>query len=120
MPSFRLPRVAGVCLFALLLTSAHTLDAQQQRRGGQQQQQQPGAPPSAQPPAQTPSDEPGPAASQRVEVAGPAEEKISTTSHSITLDGREIKYTATTGTLPIRLDDGKVAARMFFVAYSKD
>jgi len=120
MPSFRLPRFAGVCLFALVLTSVHTLDAQQQRRGGQQQQQQPGAPPSAQPPAQTPSDEPGPAASQRVEVAGPAEEKISTTSHSITLDGREIKYTATTGTLPIRLDDGKVAARMFFVAYSKD
>ena len=36
------------------------------------------------------------------------------------LDGRDIKYTATAGTLPIRLDDGKVAARMFFVAYTKD
>src|SRR5215831_19175064 len=56
----------------------------------------------------------------RVETAGPAEEKTSETSHVIRLDGREIKYTATTGTLPIRLDDGKVAARMFFVAYTKD
>ena len=36
------------------------------------------------------------------------------------LDGRDIKYTATTGTLPIRLDNGQVAARMFFVAYTKD
>jgi carboxypeptidase C (cathepsin A) len=56
----------------------------------------------------------------RVETAGPAEEKISQTSHTMRLDGREIKYTATAGTLPIRLDNGVVAARMFFVAYTKD
>src|SRR5262249_31723915 len=68
---------------------------------------------NAQPEAQTP------AANTR-EVATAAEEKISKTSHSVRLDGREVKYTATTGTLPIRLDDGKVAARMFFVAYTKD
>ncbi|HEY7288321.1 MAG TPA: hypothetical protein VH583_00695 [Vicinamibacterales bacterium] len=55
-----------------------------------------------------------------VETAGPAEEKISQTSHTIRVDGHDLKYTATTGTLPIRLDDGKVAARMFFVAYTKD
>ena len=54
------------------------------------------------------------------EHAGPAEEKISQTSHTTRIDGREIKYTATTGTLPIRLDNGQVAARMFFVAYTKD
>jgi carboxypeptidase C (cathepsin A) len=53
-------------------------------------------------------------------VAGPAEEKISQTSHVLRMEGKEIKYTATTGTLPIRLDDGKVAARMFFVAYTRD
>ena len=58
--------------------------------------------------------------SPRVETAGAAEEKISQTSHTVRLDGREIKYTATTGTLPIRLDNGQVAARMFFVAYAKD
>jgi carboxypeptidase C (cathepsin A) len=53
-------------------------------------------------------------------VAGPAEEKISQTPHSVRIDGRDLKYTATAGTLPIRLDDGQVAARMFFVAYTKD
>jgi len=62
---------------------------------------------------------PPPAPSQR-ESAGAAEEKISKTSHAVVIDGREIKYTATAGTLPIRGDDGKVQARMFFVAYTKD
>jgi carboxypeptidase C (cathepsin A) len=56
----------------------------------------------------------------RQETAGPAEEKISQTPHTIRIDGHEIKYTATTGTLPIRLDNGQVAARMFFVAYARD
>src|SRR5919204_4163520 len=84
------------------------------------------APPAlAQPPQPTPTrsttrDEPGGAAPARHETAGPNEEKISQTSHVIRLDGREIKYTATAGTLPIRLDNGQVAARMFFVAYTKD
>jgi carboxypeptidase C (cathepsin A) len=35
-------------------------------------------------------------------------------------DGRDIKYAATSGTLPIRSEDDKVAARMFFVAYTRD
>ncbi|HYM25456.1 MAG TPA: hypothetical protein VEU08_19695 [Vicinamibacterales bacterium] len=77
------------------------------QRGGQQNQQQ------AQTPAASPS-------SPTEEHAGPAEEKISTTPHTMRLDGRELKYTATTGTLPIRLENGQLAARMFFVAYTKD
>jgi carboxypeptidase C (cathepsin A) len=51
---------------------------------------------------------------------GPAEEKVSTTSHTVRLDGREIRYTATVGTIPIRVDSDQIAARMFFVAYTKD
>jgi carboxypeptidase C (cathepsin A) len=72
-------------------------------------------------PPQTPA--PAPASSEstpRVETAGPAEEKISQTSHTMRLEGRDIKYTATAGTLPIRLDNGQVSARMFFAAYTKD
>jgi carboxypeptidase C (cathepsin A) len=69
---------------------------------------------------QNPAARPSEAQRPKVETAGPAEEKTSQTSHTIRLDGRDIKYTATAGTLPIRLDDGKVAARMFFVAYTKD
>ena len=75
------------------------------------QQQRPGAPPEAQRAAQRPGEN---------EVAGPNEERVSQTSHTLRLDGREIKYAATAGTVPIRLDDGKVSARMFFVAYTKD
>ncbi len=59
-----------------------------------------------------------PAAGQQ--TAGANDEKVSQTSHAVRLDGRDIKYTATAGTLPIRSLDGKVAARMFFVAYTKD
>ncbi len=42
------------------------------------------------------------------------------THHQITVDGKALKYTATTGRLPIKRDDGKIEAEMFFVAYSLD
>jgi carboxypeptidase C (cathepsin A) len=42
------------------------------------------------------------------------------THHQITLDGKALKYTATTGRLPIRRGDGKIEAEMFFVAYTLD
>jgi carboxypeptidase C (cathepsin A) len=74
----------------------------------------------AQRPQQAQRDEGAPAAAARYEVAGAAEEKISQTQHALRVDGREIRYTATAGTLPIRLDEGKVVARMFFVGYTKD
>ena len=32
------------------------------------------------------------------------EENVSSTSHIAHIDGREIKYTATVGTIPVRLD----------------
>ena len=91
----------------LLLSIASFTPASGQGRGGQ--------PPAATPQVQEPGGQ-----ARNNEVAGTAEEKISQTPHSVRLDGRDIKYTATAGTLPIRLDDGKVAARMFFVAYTKD
>ena len=68
---------------------------------------------------QNPAQQPAAQPSGR-ESVGPAEEKTSRTPHTVTLDGREIKYTATAGTLPIRGDDGKVQARMFYVAYTRD
>src|SRR5262245_10995508 len=54
------------------------------------------------------------------QTAGTNEEKTSQTQHSLPLDGPDIKYPTTAGTLPILSEDGKVAARMFFVAYTKD
>ncbi|PYS17420.1 MAG: hypothetical protein DMG11_34945 [Acidobacteria bacterium] len=97
----------ALLLFLLPLVPVHA-----QGRG------EPGAPAAQQPAA--PRDEPGGQPATRNEVATAAEEKISQSSHTIRLDGREIKYSATAGTLPIRLDDGKIAARMFFVAYTRD
>ena len=40
------------------------------------------------------------------------------THHQITVDGKLLKYTATAGRLPIKREDGKTEAEMFFVAYA--
>ena len=48
------------------------------------------------------------------------EEKIVTTHHQITLGGAAIAYTATTGTLLLRQEDGRPKASIFFVYYSRD
>src|SRR4051812_7512945 len=48
------------------------------------------------------------------------EEPPVVTHHSITVGGRELKYTATTGMMPIKNRDGETEARMFFVAYTLD
>jgi len=42
------------------------------------------------------------------------------THHQITVNGSVLKYTATTGRLPLKRGDGKVEAEMFFVAYTLD
>jgi len=88
---------------AVVLTLVFVSAAQPQQRPG-------GAPDAPQKP---------PTASG-YETAGLAPDKVSQTTHVLRLDGREIKYTATASTMPIRLDDGKTAARMFYVAYTKD
>ncbi len=114
----RLVALPALCLLAMATASAQPPGAQ--RPGGPPEaQQRPGTQTPTQMPVQ-PRDEPGGAPAGRFEVATAKEEKISQTSHALRLDGRDIKYTATAGTLPIRLDDGKVAARMFFVAYTRD
>jgi carboxypeptidase C (cathepsin A) len=42
------------------------------------------------------------------------------THHQITVDGKLLKYTATTGRMPLKRADGKIEAEMFFVAYTLD
>lgn len=42
------------------------------------------------------------------------------THHQVTVDGKALKYTATVGRLPIKRDDGKIEAEMFYVAYTLD
>jgi carboxypeptidase C (cathepsin A) len=42
------------------------------------------------------------------------------THHQITVSGKQLRYTATAGRLPIKRGDGKIEAEMFFVAYTLD
>jgi carboxypeptidase C (cathepsin A) len=48
------------------------------------------------------------------------EEKSVPTKHSLKIGGQEIKYTATAGTILLKLEDGTPKASIFFVAYTKD
>jgi len=50
----------------------------------------------------------------------PAVEKVSTTHHTVTIDGKTIPYTANAGTMVIRDGDGKGEATVFYVSYTKD
>jgi len=48
------------------------------------------------------------------------EEKVVQTKHTIKIGGQEIKYTATAGTILLKLEDGTPKASVFYVAYTKD
>src|SRR5260370_27765 len=48
------------------------------------------------------------------------EEKVVQTKHSVKIGGPEIKYTATAGTILLKLEDGTPKASVFYVAYTKD
>ena len=62
-------------------------------------------------PAEKPKDEKKPAV---------PEEKSVPTKHSLKIGGQEIKYTATAGTILLKLEDGTPKASIFYVAYTKD
>jgi len=48
------------------------------------------------------------------------EEKPVVTHHEILLNGKPFKYTATTGFMPMKDENGKLKANIFFIAYTKD
>jgi carboxypeptidase C (cathepsin A) len=48
------------------------------------------------------------------------QDKVSITNHTATIDGKEIKYTATAGKLVMKSYEGDPKALMFFIAYTKD
>ncbi len=48
------------------------------------------------------------------------EEKTSQSKHSARIGGQEIKYTATAGTILLKLEDGTPKASVFYVAYTRD
>jgi len=58
-------------------------------------------------------------AKRRKEAPVP-EEKIVQSKHSLKIGGQEIKYTATAGTILLKLEDGTPKASIFYMAYTKD
>ena len=48
------------------------------------------------------------------------EDKSVLTKHSVKIGGQEVKYTATAGTMVLKLEDGTAKASVFYVAYTKD
>ncbi len=49
-----------------------------------------------------------------------AVEKVSTTHHTVNIHGTAVTYTANTGTMVIRDEDGKPKGTVFYVSYTKD
>jgi carboxypeptidase C (cathepsin A) len=74
--------------------------------------------------AQQPGPTPG-GRGQRSEAADTAPgvapvEKVSTTQHTITVDGRAIAYTSRAGTMVLHDADGKPKATVFYISYTRD
>ena len=76
--------------------------------------------PSQEPPASQEQKPAGDKDKEKDEHHDMTEKPPIVTHHQITLGGKALKYTATTGRLPIKRGDGKIEAEMFFVAYTLD
>jgi len=71
--------------------------------------------------AQEKKDDAAPAAEkEKGKPPADAKDNIVTTSHTTTIGGEVIKYTARAGTMIMKDEDGKPLASVFFVAYTKD
>ena len=83
--------------------------------GAQQRQQEP---PSTEKPADKGADKS--ADKNKDEKKAATEEKAVQTKHTIRIGGQDVKYTATAGTIVLKLEDGTPKASIFYVAYTKD
>ncbi len=101
-----MPRAVALVL-ALTLSAAPTFAQPAPRRA-----------PAQQPPVAAPGRDVTPPVSPQGVV--PVEKLSATTGHLVQIDGRDVRYTATAGTLPIHDPKGKVVASMFFVAYTRE
>ena len=72
--------------------------------------------------AQKPEEKPAekPAEKPKEEKKPAPEEKTVATKHTVRIAGQEIKYTATAGTILLKLEDATPKASVFYIAYHKD
>ena len=66
-----------------------------------------------------PAKAPDAPAEKKPEAEKPAPPPVST-SHEISLGGKPMRYTATTGYLPMKDEEGKLKANIFFIAYTRE
>src|SRR6266404_6741185 len=83
--------------------------------------------PSTQQPTPTPQAVATPAGPTQPQRGGPqerptppVEEPPVVTHHEVRAGGRTLRYTATTGMMPIKNREGETEARIFFMAYTLD
>jgi carboxypeptidase C (cathepsin A) len=120
--------ICALLSMALAQQTDSTKDQTNQKKPEAQAQKDKKAPDNApKPPDTTVSPQPKPDAAKDSSSDKDKEEHYDMTEiapvathHQITLDGKVLKYTATAGRLPVKRDDGKIEAEMFFVAYALD
>jgi carboxypeptidase C (cathepsin A) len=77
--------------------------------------------PAQQPsPGEKPAEKAGEKPADKAKDEKKPEEKVVQTKHSVKIGGQEVKYTATAGTILLKLEDGTPKASIFYVAYTKD
>src|ERR1043166_130305 len=109
-------------MLAILFVCFALLSFGQEEGQGRRPPQQPTATPGA---TASPSASPGAAGAQPQrgpqERPSPSpEEPPVVTHHEIRAGGKVLRYTATTGMMPIKNRDGETEARIFFMAYTLD
>ena len=62
----------------------------------------------------------GAPASTAAKESSPSDTTPVVTHHEITVDGKSLRYTVTTGMIPLRNETGEVEARIFFMAYNAE
>jgi carboxypeptidase C (cathepsin A) len=119
----------SLCLpaFPQQTNSAPPPDAPKSKKAKAEPAQQPASETKPQEPARAPEAKPEPPKEAGGEKPNDKEEHYDMTEiapvvthHQITEDGKALRYTATTGRMPIKRGDGRIDAEMFFVAYTLD
>jgi carboxypeptidase C (cathepsin A) len=74
-----------------------------------------------QPAAEKQAEKPGDKSAEKPKDEKKApEDKTVITKHAVRIGGQEVKYTATAGTMVLKLEDGTPKANIFYVSYTKD
>jgi carboxypeptidase C (cathepsin A) len=119
----------SLCLpaFPQQTNSAPPPDAPKSKKAKAEPAQQPASETKPPEPARAPEAKPEPPKEAGGEKPNDKEEHYDMTEiapvvthHQITVDGKALRYTATTGRMPIKRGDGRIDAEMFFVAYTLD